>query len=68
MYQAAIEYLRRQSSEVAEIKQGYEHQVSQLNIEMKIRDDMIHRLETDIQSLKEINSSSVYQQYVSLAE
>ena len=35
---------------------------------MKIRDDMISRMEIDIQSLKEINSSSVYQQYVSLAE
>eukprot|EP00347_Sterkiella_histriomuscorum_P007399 403349074 len=58
LYNASLDYLRHQKTEIDDVKHQHDHQINQLNVEMKIRDDMISRMEIDIQSLKEINSSS----------
>ena len=43
------------------MKKDYEHQVNYLMNDVKSKDEIILRLESDIKSLKELNSSSVYQ-------
>ena len=68
MFNAAIDFMKAQVKKDTQMRKDYDHQVNYLNIEVKSKDEIIMRLESDIQSLKELNSSSVYQQYILLAE